>query len=336
MRIHQVKIKNFHFLADAALALEDHTIVIVGRSNSGKTFLSEIVRSFLADDSATFQLEDFSSACYDGFCENLEALNQGVEENVIRVLIPSIELRLKFQYDPTLPQLGHLSSFLENQPTKRLTAETCVADFCTLRKRISHVFNAKTWAEDPNDPNNRHELQTSALRGLVKSGFINAQRGLNDATSRESDVLAKTLEGLFEIASSASVETADKQIADASKAAVKDIQSQIDTSFGGQLKSLVPALKTFGYPRLEGQDLHTELLLDVRKLLSNFTKTRYAGYGNIALPESHNGLGKQNMIFILLQLAGFYKLFREEPIAHLIIIFFADKVALAIRHRLSY
>ncbi|TDS90207.1 AAA ATPase-like protein [Rahnella sp. BIGb0236] len=41
MRIHQVKIKNFHFLADAALALEDHTIVIVGRSNSGKTFLSE-------------------------------------------------------------------------------------------------------------------------------------------------------------------------------------------------------------------------------------------------------------------------------------------------------
>ncbi|MDK6508609.1 ATP-dependent endonuclease, partial [Escherichia coli] len=88
--------------------------------------------------------------------------------------------------------------------------------------------------------------------------------------------------------------------------------TQIDTNFGNQLNSLIPALETFGYPGLGGQELHTETLLDVSKLLSNFTKVRYSGYSGIALPESYNGLGTRNLIFILLQLAGFYKAFCAE------------------------
>lgn len=145
---------------------------------------------------------------------------------------------------------GQLARFLEGQPTEPLTQETRIAFFRALRERIPNDFCVKIWAEDPNDPENRRELQSSALRGLVKSGFINAQRGLDDVTSRESDVLAKTVEHLFATASSASADTADKQIADALKGAVQDIQTQIDTSFGSQLKSLIPALKTFGYPGL--------------------------------------------------------------------------------------
>lgn len=350
MRITQVKINNFRLLAEVELILENQTTVIVGRNNSGKTSLSEIMRRFLADGSATFQIEDFSSACYDRFCEALSALNQGEEENVIRELVPAIELRVKFQYDLRQPQFGPLSPFvidldpectealaviryelkdgqlapfLENLPKDPLTPETRIVFFRTLRERIPRDFGIKIWAEDPNDPDNRRELQSNALRGLVKTGFINAQRGLDDVTSRESDVLAKTVEGLFATASSASADTADKQIAEALKGAVQDIQTQIDTNFGSQLKSLIPALRTFGYPGLGGQELHTETLLDVRKLLSNFTKVRYAGYGGITLPESYNGLGARNLIFILLQLAGFYKAFRAEatePGVHLIFI----------------
>lgn len=183
---------------------------------------------------------------------------------------------------------GQLARFLEGQPTEQLIPETRIAFFRTLRERIPNDFCVKIWAEDPNDPDNHRELQSGALRCLVKSGFINAQRGLDDVTSRESDVLAKTVENLFATAASASACTADKQIADASKGAVQDIQTQIDTNFGSQLKGLIPALKTFGYPGLGGQELHTETLLDVRKLLSNFTKVRYSGYSGVTLPEQVN------------------------------------------------
>lgn len=350
MYIHHVEIKNFRLLADVELALEEQTTVIVGRNNSGKTSLSEVMRRLLADGTAAFQLEDFSSACYDGFCAALDARNTKAEDNVIRSLIPSIELRLKLQYDPTQPQLGplgpfvidldaactealvvvryelkdgQLGRFFEDQPTTPLNDETRIAFFRSLRERIPSDFGVKIWAEDPSDPDNRRQLQPGALRGLVKTGFINAQRGLDDVTSRESDVLAKTVESLFATASSPAADAADKKIAEALKGAVQDIQAQIDTNFSGQLKNLVPALQSFGYPGLGGQELQTETILDVRKLLSNFTKVRYAGYSGITLPESYNGLGARNLIFILLQLAGFYKAFRaeaSEPGVHLIFI----------------
>ena len=138
---------------------------------------------------------------------------------------------------------GQLAQFLENQPNKPLTDETRILFLRTLREQIPKNFSTKIWAEEPNDPDNRRELQSSALRGLVKTGFINAQRGLDDVTSRESDVLAK----LWKDFSQQPHLYADKQIAEALKGAVQDIQAQIDTNFGGKLKSLIPELKTFGY-----------------------------------------------------------------------------------------
>lgn len=350
MRIHHVKIKNFRLLADVELVLEEQTTVIVGRNNSGKTSLSEVMRRLLTDSSATFQLEDFSSACYDDFCMALDARNQGLEDDAVRALVPAIEFRLRCRYDPAQPELGPLSPFVidldpacfeavvvvryelkdgklaslfDGQPSEPLDDETRTAFFRALRERIPNEFGVKIWAEDPNDGDNRRQMQPSALRNLVKTGFINAQRGLDDVTSRESDVLAKIVESLFATAMSPMADAGDQLVAEALKAAVQDIQTQIDTSFGGQLKSLIPTLQSFGYPGLGGQELHTETVLDVRRLLSNFTKVRYAGYSGVALPESYNGLGARNLIFILLQLVGFYKAFKAEstaPGVHLVFI----------------
>ena len=350
MRIHKVQIRNFRLLADAELALEEKTTVIVGRNNSGKTSLSEVMRRLLADGSTTFQLEDFSSASYDRFCDAHQAHQADGDEISVRALLPVIELRLHFRYDPAQPELGPLAPFVidldpdcgdallviryelkdggiagffEGQPDHPLNPETRRVFFRTLRERIPTSFTTKIWAEDPNDADNRRQMQPVALRHLVKTGFINAQRGLDDVTSKESDVLAKVLEGLFSTAESEMADAGDKLIADALTTAVQDIQAQMDDNFGGQLQKLLPTLQSFGYPGLGGQELHTETTLDVRRLLSNFTKVRYAGYSGVALPESYNGLGVRNLIFILLQLVGFYKAFRAEPIApgvHLIFI----------------
>ncbi|MBV6467441.1 MAG: hypothetical protein PGMFKBFP_02798 [Anaerolineales bacterium] len=350
MRIHKINVKNFRLLSDVNLALEEKTTLIVGRNNSGKTSLSEVVRRLLEDGSASFQLEDFSSTSYESFCAALQAHQSGSEEAAVRELLPVIELRLNFRYDPMAMDLGPLApfvidldpncndavvviryelkagkiaAFFEELPLCPLSAETKLAFFKSLRERVSAHFTARVWAEDPNDSTNRREMPASALRNLVKTGFINAQRGLDDVTSKESDVLAKILEGLFSTASSDSADSQDKLVAEALTAAVQDIQTQMDENIGSQLKKLLPALKGFGYPGLGGQELQTETTLDVRRLLSNFTKVRYAGYGGIALPEAYNGLGIRNLIFILLQLVGFYKAYRASPTApgvHLVFI----------------
>ena len=182
MHIHKVTVRNFRLLAKAELVLEDQTTLIVGRNNSGKTSLSEAIRRFLVDQNARFQLEDFSIASYDGFCEALKAKKAGQQDDEVRVLVPSIELRLLFRYAPQQPDLGALSDFVidldpecnealavaryevrdgaieslfADQPAGDLTDEDRMAFFQVLRERVPSLFAASVWAEDPNDPTNR-------------------------------------------------------------------------------------------------------------------------------------------------------------------------------------
>lgn len=341
MRIYKAQIKNFRLLADVELALEETVTLVVGRNNSGKTSLSEVVRRLLTKGSPPLQLEDFSSTTYDAFCSAAQAYDEAAPDDVIRSLLPYIELRICFRYDSAQADLGLLAPFivdldpdstdarvviryelkpgaiaslLKELPEQPVTPETPVAFFKTLRERIPSNFTTNVWAEDPADATNRRTVSQASLYELVKTGFINAQRGLDDITWKDSDILAKVLEGLFTTAASENADDADKLIADGLEAAVKEIQTKIDESFGGQLNKLLPTLKSFGYPGLGGQEIHTETTLEVKRLLSNFTKVRYAGHSGIPLPETYNGLGVRNLIFILLQLVGFYREFRSQPI----------------------
>ena len=350
MHIHKVTARHFRLLAEVELVLEERTTLLVGRNNSGKTSLSEVIRRFLVDQNPKFQIEDFSNASYDGFCKALMAKNAGREDDEVRVLIPSIELRILFRYDPEQPDLGPLSDFVidlepdcnealvvaryelrdgaidllfADQPAGDLTEEGRLAFFQLLRERVPALFVASIWAEDPNDPTNRKQMTVSALRSLLKTGFVNAQRGLDDDTSRDADVLAKILEGLFTAAKSPTADQADQAIAQALQEAVRDIQQTIEGGFKEELRKLMPTLRTFGYPGLDGSELETETTLDVERLLSRHTRVRYPGYHGILLPESYTGLGIRNLIFILLRIVSFYRAFRAEPIApgvHLVFI----------------
>lgn len=340
MQIHKISLTNFRLLADVELVLEKQTTLVVGRNNSGKTSLSEAIHRFLVDQTPKFLIEDFSNASYDRFFEALVAKNTGQQDDEVRALIPSIELRLLFRYDPEQPEFGPLSDFVINldpdcnealvvacyelrdgaldslfaeQPTGELTDEDRLAFFQALRDRVPELFSASIWAEDPNDPTNRKQMSASALRSLLKTGFVNAQRGLDDDTSRDTDVLAKILENLFTAAKSPTADEEEQLVALALQDAVGDIQQTIEGGFKAELQKLMPTLRTFGYPGLDGSELETETTLDVERLLSRHTKVRYAGHDGILLPESYTGLGMRNLIFILLRIVSFYRAFRAEP-----------------------
>ena len=107
MNITSAKIKNFRLLSDVELALEKKTTVIVGRNNSGKTSLTEVIRRFLGNDSPSFQLEDFSTDCYDKFLNLFErklSSEEQTEESLdespeikFRNSLPAIELCLTIE-----------------------------------------------------------------------------------------------------------------------------------------------------------------------------------------------------------------------------------------------
>ena len=91
------------------------------------------------------------------------------------------------------------------------------------------------------------------------------------------------------------------------------------------LINLFPAFSLFGYPGLADPGLLTETTLDVQRLLTNHTKVHYAGVNGINLPETFNGLGVRNLIYILLKLLEFYKSFITKPTSPGIHIIFIEE-----------
>jgi predicted ATP-dependent endonuclease of OLD family len=346
VQISKIQVTNFRLLHRVTLQLEAETTVIVGRNNCGKTSLSDIIRKFLEDKSG-FEIEDFSSACYDQFCAALRARNKGASEPQIRALIPYIELRIHVSFDPTMPEFGALEEFVIDtddacseavvvcrralgggsikalfEGHEGLTLEgadesVSEADrstwFRTLAERVPKLFVTQMWAEDPNDVANTREVTPKAVSGLLSLGFVNAQRAVDGTGGRETDVLAKVLEGLFTSASIATADGEQHDIAESLKKAVDQIQSDIDNDFKKQLAKLMPAIADFGYPGLDNAPLMPETKLEVGKLLSNFTRVQYEGYSGVQLPEAYNGLGFRNLLYILLRIVGFYRKYRAEP-----------------------
>ena len=276
----------------------------------------------------------------------------GKTDDIVRPLVPKIEICIHITYDPKAPAFGPLSEFIidvddecdealivaryelkdgqvsalfTDAPNPEESAEARIAFFRTLRERIPLLYDASYWAVDPNDPTNKKAVGHGALRAVISSGFVNAQRGLDGAAAKEADVLAGVLERLFTNAALPTADEEQRAIAEKLKEAVAEVQSSIDLGFKDQLKLLMPTLKGFGYPGLDGQVLTTETTLDVKKLLSNHTKVHYEGYSGVSLPEAYNGLGSRNLIFILLQIVGFYRSYRAEPNAPLVHLIFIEE-----------
>jgi len=359
MYLQKIEIKNFRLLAEVNLFLEERTTLIVGRNNSGKTSLTELFRRMLKENSPTFQLEDFSLSAHEDFWKAFLLKRQDHKEDEIRKALPSIEAKLTINYDKNAPSLGALADFiidLDPACTQALiviryqlkdgeidaffedisySSEVPEASqkkifFRTIKGRVGQRYTASVLAVDPNDPTNQKPLDWPKLRALIDSGFINAQRGLDDVTQRDRAVLGKILEALFQTATGETADPKDRAIVQKLEEAVKSIQISIDEGFTKQLEDLLPAFEIFGYPGLSDPRLSTETTLDVSRLLTDHTKVHYAGINGINLPEAYNGLGVRNLIFILLKLLEFFKsfvakeaapgihiVFIEEPEVHL-------------------
>jgi putative ATP-dependent endonuclease of OLD family len=295
--------------------------------------------------------------CHECFWVAYEAFKLGRSVPDVNMLLPSIKIAIEISYEVNSADLGPLSDCIVDlnpnccaarvvltygpQPTapEALFADHIVAEdatanrlafFRTMVSRVPSVYSATLEAVDPNDSSNRKLIEHKTLLALVKGSFINAQRGLDDDTYRERDVLGKVVEVLFQSALTDPVDHEKRSTAEQIKVAIEQIQNNLHANFNGKLNSLLPTFELFGYPGLADPGVVTETSFDVDKLLSNHTKVRYFGANGITLPEAYNGLGTRNLVYILLQLfqffreyqttpttAGVHLIFVEEPEAHL-------------------
>lgn len=305
MHLHKVEIKNFRLLAKVELLLETNSTVIVGRNNSGKTSLTELFRRLLVDSNPVFRLEDFSLSSHDDFWKAFQAKEQKKSDDEVRTLLPCIEVKLTVAYGKTeanlgplgdwiidvdpncehaivqiryAPQEGEISAFFADvkvDPAKSPADQR--AAFCpAIRDRVPKFYSCSVQAVDPGDAANTKALDWASFRAVIGSGFINAQRGLDDVTNKDRDVLGKVLEALFKNAKAESADERDRDIAKQLENAVQGIQLTIDSGFNLQLQELL--IDSFKYrdSAIKKEDPHALFLLDtVEPVCAAFENKRY-------------------------------------------------------------
>ncbi len=353
MKIIELKVKNYRLLKDVSLSFSDKSTVIVGRNNTGKTSLTEIFRSFLSDKPPKVSYEDFNIASLMEF-KNAQAVytQGGHDEADIRKLIPSIELEILLNYEDNQDDYGTLGDFILDLDETRvetiirisyqvkdgkiqpllegLETENMSAYSKDLKKRIAKYFEIKAFAVEPGNVNNFVSVDFAKVKRVLLSDFINAQRGLDDETHNEKDVLGKSLGNIFKSASSESAPEEFKAKSSEINDVVDELQTKVDTDFQGKLKELLPSLELFGYPGLNDPNLSAQTELNVKSLLESNTRVFYQKSEHFTLPETYNGLGFRNLIYILFQIYEFFRqyqsaeqtpkghvIFIEEPEAHL-------------------
>lgn len=355
-KLTSVEIRNFRMLQEAEVRIEEHTTVIVGRNNSGKTSLSEVIRRFCSRTSPSFKLQDFSVSCIKNFLDAYEAGKNELEEAEIRKNLPCIELRLHFEYDLENPNLGELNKFivdldpecnevivamkyeLKSGSIGEFLSEIPRYDFDTnnkrlfyreISKRILKLYTLSVNAEDPNDSENVRIMEKESIPKIIETRFIRAQRGLDD-TSSDHDQLAKVIAKLFSLAHNKDDGNSKKEITKKLEIAVEQMQQKADGDFRENVDELLKDLSIIDYPDHKTNLLTTETVIDIIHLLTNITVVKYQSGSDILLPESYNGLGMRNFISILLNIINFYEeycasshknaaqlVFIEEPESHL-------------------
>ncbi|CAM4420536.1 ATP-dependent nuclease [Pseudoalteromonas maricaloris] len=335
MKIKSARIKNYRLLKDVSLTLDDRATLIVGRNNTGKTSLAEIFRSFLNPAGVKVRYEDFNQSCLAGFNEALNAYKANREDEEIRPLIPTIELELRIDYKDDEHDFGSLGDFivdlddtlfetcvlvsyqLKGGKIKEFFQDLDIANrkkyFSELRNLINQHFETAIYAIEPTNSGNKVRLEFSAFNRLILSGLINAQRGLDDETHSERDVLGKSLGNIFKSANSTGAPEAFKAKSEEINKVVEELQEKVDTDFQGKVKSLLPTLNIFGYPGLKDPNLSAATELNVKSLLESNTKVFYEGDDHFTLPETYNGLGIRNLIFILFRIYEYFREFQSQP-----------------------
>lgn len=349
MHIESIEINNFRLLKEVSLTFDKKSTVIVGRNNSGKTSLTELFRRFFSKTNPVFHLEDFSLKSIERFKEALIAKNKEGSDVTIREIIPSIDLILTVDYHDNQTDYGILSEFIIDLDADNTKAKIKISyqlkdgminaffydandnNFISLLKdRIPKFFNVEVTAIDYTDLNNTTKVDLEKLRRLVGTNFINAQRGLDDVTQSENDVLGKVLGSIFK---TASTDTASPDMKSKSKdleTEVKSLQTILDRDFQSKVDALLPNLNIFGYPGLSDPSITTKTTFEAKTIIENNTKITYQKSNGIHLPETYNGLGSRNLIYILFQIFEFFREFQanssnlkshivfiEEPEAHL-------------------
>jgi len=360
MRITKIDITNFRKLENISVALDENVTLIVGRNNSGKTSLTELIYKFIKCENSSFSFDDFSIASHCLFIKSLAKYKvyktkkaSGNEDEIELARqayiekLPFISAKIYLEYKES-DDISALSDFILDLDSNRKDALiSCnyqtqnpeslfdtflnnASDFNNnfveyLDKKITSYYKTYFYAVDKENPSIVKEFDRKLISNIFITGFISAQRDLDDQATDRKSRLSKGFEDFYRL-NKFDKEADIKSIESSLVTLTSELNGKYDTLFQG----IFTDLKQFGIENgAEQQDLTIRASFESEKVLRGNTKLFYKSESKL-LPEAYNGLGYSNLIYITLQFVSFFEsyskakpkpafqlIFIEEPEAHL-------------------
>lgn len=354
MKIKDILIKNFRLLEGVTLNIEEDITLIVGKNNTGKTSLFEVINMFFSEKN-NFSFHDFSQTTYAQFEESFkiyeasvketnEEKKEELEKNLISSM-PNIQVEIQIEYDKANDSLINLSEFISDLDDTKNTAiiklqyqskdsfrlfsafgirkekEQKLIDW--LSENITSYYDIKCYGGD----NLIEENFKRKLLSVLCFETIQASRKLDDTKTDKNKTLAVGFSDYYRETNkdnNEDVESLEKQL--------KETSTVLNEKYEKILKELLKKLKLFGIePHLTIPEIVLQAGFDPENILKNNIKYFYK-QNDVTLPENFNGLGYSNLIYLVLKVVSFIEKFKkaaplsksetltiliEEPEAHL-------------------
>lgn len=354
MKIKEIAIKNFRLLEEVKLNIEDDLTLIVGKNNTGKTSLFEVINMCFSERD-NFSFHDFSQATYSKFEDSFSIYKVSIEETdeekkneLEKSLIssmPCIQLEIQIEYDKAKDSLINLSEFISDLDDSKNVATIKLKYQSKDSLRLFSAFVARKeksqklieWLNE--NITSYYDIKCYGGENLIEENFkrklfsvlyfetIQASRKLDDTKADKNKTLAVGFSDYYREINkdnNEDIESLEKQL--------KETSSVLNEKYEKILKELLEKLKVFGVePHLTIPEIVLQAGFDPENILKNNIKYFYKQDG-VQLPENFNGLGYSNLIYLVLKVVSFIEKFKkaaplnksetlviliEEPEAHL-------------------
>lgn len=328
MKITKLTARNFRIFKRAEVDLRPDLSLVIGKNNSGKTSLLMLFERFYQEKNS-FSYDDFPIQCRSALSKLDQA--HSMEECSIRLMI-------EISYDDQ-DNLKHLCEFITDLDPKSNSVKIlfeCTVDLERmlvdlppagdarerfLRKNIQKYLERAVYAYSSEDDlleANRARLikkDIKAVRNVINFQFVHARR---DVASSEGgkNILSKLTTEYFNANNSN----------DNDFGPINELILSMDQSLEATYKQFFSPFLSAAKQFLGADDLKVVSNLASKEILEDASQVVYGGAPGY-LPETFNGLGHMNILYVLLAIEirkeAFEKngrqinlLFIEEPEAH--------------------
>lgn len=338
MHISAIKIRNFRKLENVEIDFSPDTTVFIGANNSGKTSAITAINLFLTNQNLSHY--DFSLHNHIKINELFEAEKVPTAKQ-LESIFPTMDLWFHVENDdihlvssllPTLDwQGGDLGVRLryEIKDVSKLQSEyrkardkvknnpdlfpKSMTDF--LSRYIGQHFEMRRYILDPaqkktiqSQESLGEALGENPLKNLIQVNIINAQRGINDEIGEANQAEKRKLTTLMTNYYSAHLDPNKGEISDEDINALLELQRATEAftlNMKSNFKPVLDELSKIGYPPFGAPSVTINPQIRATDGISHSNALQYQTENGLALPETYNGLGYQNLIFITFKMIGF-------------------------------